>query len=450
LFSSEAGPALWDYTTLAGGAGVGISPTPMAWISDLFQYWRGDIIFRFRAVKTPFHKGRLRVTYDPQADLSSLSDATTVAYTQFWDLATGPELEIRVPYRQALHWLSTQKMSGGYNWSNNAVNNYHIEGSTNGSISVRVLTQLQAAVTPASLPVQVFVRAAQNFEFAGPQEEFIPTDLLSTFAPQSTAVTMGNTVSGPAPNQYLEYMGEAITSLRQLLRRMVRSYTETTTLTTASGVFAIATHTQSRFPVAAGYDPNGFDTAVSIAGGANAPFNFVPRHPLTWVMAGYVGVRGSMNWNFLYDGTAPGGRISANRNPQTSSANQWGNTVYIASGGNRNAMSRAWAIDDLCGSAGSAVTSQHTQNSLSVKFPMYSQYKFQSASPLYSSGMANPPVDNDGAKQLVSTVVTTPVAKQTWAASILYSWAGIGTDFDLLWFLNAPAVYKYSSYPASA
>jgi len=36
----------------------------MAWIANLFTYWRGDIIFRFRIISSQYHRGRFRVTYD--------------------------------------------------------------------------------------------------------------------------------------------------------------------------------------------------------------------------------------------------------------------------------------------------------------------------------------------------------------------------------------------------
>lgn len=448
IFQSAVTPALWDYAAITGG--TQIYPTPMAWVSDLFQWWRGDIIFRFRAVATPFHKGRLRITFDPQGDLSSVADNTTVSYTEFMDLGSSRECTMRVPFRQARHWLSCSTMTNTKYWQTSGFSALHTEGITNGSISVRVLTKLQAPVTPATLGIQVFVKAAGNFQFAGPNEEYTPSVLLSTFAPQATAVVLGNRVSSPAREEYLEYMGEAITSLRQLLRRMTRSFIENAVQTTSSGLLAVAFHTQSRFPTMFGYDPNGFDQAVSITGGAPAAFNFVPRHPMAWVMAGFVGVRGSTHWNYIVDGTAPCARVAAYRDIAAPNAASWSGTTFLAPT-TRQGYARLLLQNDFAGSAGQATNSQPTQQSLSVSYPFYSQFKFQSASPLYNAGAntSTPVTANDNNRQRVSVVVTTPTAKQTWASSMMYSWAGIGTDFDLIWFLNAPTIYKYSSLPAA-
>lgn len=453
LYNMGISPMCWDAATVTGA--IKLSPTPMGWLSDLFLNWHGDLLVRVKAVKTVFHKGRLRITFDPQGDLTSGADFTTVSYTEFMDLATMDEVTLRIPYRQAYRWLSTYKLQNVFNFQTSGFTNLHIDGTTNGSLTIRVLTKLQGPVTPASIQLQVFVAAADNFEFANPDEEYTPANLLSTFAPQAeqvqdAVVVMGNRVSSPPAMQYLEYMGEAIVSIRQLLRRMTKAYTESAVGTTSSGLLAVAFHTQSRFPAMFGYDPNGFDQANSITGGSAANFNFVPRHPMAWVMAGFVGVRGSTHWNYLYDSTSLCTRFAAFRDTGAPNATSWASTTFLNPSDKAN-YNRLLLLNDFAGSSGQSLTSQGTQPSLSVRYPFYSQYKFQSASPLYSIGgnVSTPVTANDNAKQRVSVVVTTPTARQTWASSMMYTWASIGVDFDLIWFLNAPTIYKYNSLPTA-
>jgi hypothetical protein len=67
---------------LAFWRGLAASPTqftPMSYAAFPFKWWRGDIIFRFKFICTRFHKGRVRITFDPINDISvSTPDYTTV------------------------------------------------------------------------------------------------------------------------------------------------------------------------------------------------------------------------------------------------------------------------------------------------------------------------------------------------------------------------------------
>jgi hypothetical protein len=84
----------------------GIQPlTPMGMVATNFNYWRGDIIFRFRAVATQYHKGRLRITWDPLADITGVSDTTETSFTKIVDLAPDMDVEIRVSYLQGKAYL---------------------------------------------------------------------------------------------------------------------------------------------------------------------------------------------------------------------------------------------------------------------------------------------------------------------------------------------------------
>lgn len=78
LFTSVVTPVLMDQDTTSA-LGTKLYTTPMAWVSNLFNNWRGDIIFTFKVVASPFHKGRLRISFDPSgyAGLNILNDANS-------------------------------------------------------------------------------------------------------------------------------------------------------------------------------------------------------------------------------------------------------------------------------------------------------------------------------------------------------------------------------------
>eukprot|EP00494_Astrolonche_serrata_P030372 UN30639 len=75
--------------------------TPMGHLSQMFKYWRGDIIYRFQFLASKYHRGRVRLSWDPTAATSADTVSATVNYTKIIDIAETPNFEIRVPYQQS-------------------------------------------------------------------------------------------------------------------------------------------------------------------------------------------------------------------------------------------------------------------------------------------------------------------------------------------------------------
>lgn len=97
LFTSVVTPQLGAVT------GTSYYFTPPGLVATLFRNWRGDIIYRFKFIATPFHKGRVRISYDPVASsVQTFSDTGPYVFNKIVDLGAETDVEFRIPYQQAL------------------------------------------------------------------------------------------------------------------------------------------------------------------------------------------------------------------------------------------------------------------------------------------------------------------------------------------------------------
>lgn len=449
LFSSPVAPGdLWDLTVAANPK---MYLTPMAWINAMFQNWRGDIIFRFRIVASKYHKGRLRVSFDPAGqfaqNLVNTPASDNVVFTEIIDLDNDTEVEFRVPYQQALPFLLGKSLNATPGWSTTTTPLFTRDPvRDNGTITVRVLTALTAPVALSTVSVQVFVRGAENLEFANPcsvRKGYSPwTVQADTITTSATSSVLG-APSHVDDNQYLVNFGEKILSLRQLLRRM--TLVGVTTPVAASGQdFYIVQKYFNRIPPYFGYDPDGIHQAKGVVNtGTTYKFNFVNTTPLNWILPAFLGYRGSTNWSFNVDSSAPISHVRAmrlNLNSQPSSAVALDAFVTGTVTGTPSANAQFFYTKVNAGVAGSALTNQRTNAGLNVQCPMYTRYKFSGTSVNRATSSNN---GDDGdldmfcMEVLLNNTAVGPKAVDTR----IWSYCGVGTDFNVLYFLNVPTMW---------
>jgi hypothetical protein len=460
-----------DVTTY-GAAYPVFYTAPVAYISQLFSYWRGDLILRFRIVASKFHKGRLSIRYDPSGSPTSSNnvvntDQTNLVMRQIIDIAETRDFEMRIPYMQHIEWLETsQFLTTGGNVVNGALTFSHMAGVDNGTVVISVMNELTAPVTSANVTILVFARGAENLEFAGPsrlnarvgaggaQYALLPPQSKRT--PQQFSF---GPPSKPKPERFLTNFGEAYKSLRQILRRVSPLMYVTETFGyygTFSYVWQVLT---SRFGGTYGWDPNGFYQAEKTIGTGTASFNFNLLHPMHWVMCCYLGVRGSTNWVStlkLQDGNGSLGVMTTNdfavvRTPfntqvQTLSAN-------LQNTNNNGAMAYQWSLGaNGLPSAGIAMTDTSVQPTLAFTAPNYSKYFYSGTNPLNLTAPVSTTsvyADDSGYDYILQSATIDNRTNGGGAGSFgtLICSVGIGTDFNLLHFLHVPPVYQYSSAP---
>jgi hypothetical protein len=87
LFSSAVGPMLFDNDNATNAK---LYMTPVCLAAQMFNEWRGDIIFRFRFICSQYHKGRVRFSFDPSGysgdNLTNDANSTNVVFTQIVDM----------------------------------------------------------------------------------------------------------------------------------------------------------------------------------------------------------------------------------------------------------------------------------------------------------------------------------------------------------------------------
>lgn len=227
-----------------------------------FEYWKGSLRYRFQVVASGFHKGRLKIVYDPFGTPQSGNAEYNVAYTEIVDIAECNDFCIDVGWGQSTPWR--QHLNFPQNPSTTSrgavdatpalplgLNSANLIGVGNGTLSVYVVNELTVPDTsiPNDVEILVSVSACDDFEVAAPSDFYLPRLALTPVPPPPEAAQEGPQIVPQAGDEQilgmenpvvdsgvLRYMGskpvldpvinrihfgESIASFRQLLKRYV-------------------------------------------------------------------------------------------------------------------------------------------------------------------------------------------------------------------------------------
>lgn len=160
------------------GFKYGVYP-PVAVMSSMYGFWRGDLEFKLQVVGSAFHTGRLMLAiapyynHGPDLSISQMRSCPS----QIIDIGESTEIIFRAPYYNRNPWSSLKGATG--------------MASNVSQLFIRVLNPLIAidSVSP-SIDINVFVRGSDNFELSIPRHPRL--------APQWGKALV------PPPNQYLK------------------------------------------------------------------------------------------------------------------------------------------------------------------------------------------------------------------------------------------------------
>lgn len=453
LFIAAVTPSFYDFDGTTQPPSV--AHTALSYWSCLFDYWRGPIIFRFKVVRSQYHRGRININWDSRAnkydESPGVGDASTMNVVL--DLDESDEVEIEIPYAQAQLFLPTitsgwDAMPTSRTWENSgAVVSWPGSGNYNGVISVKVMNRLTAPEASSDVDVLVFVRAGKGFQLAAPTE-IDPNwthSALSAAAQSEKVYTLGN--KGEDDMIFREVFGENITSLRELLHRSVLSYNWIPNLSSTVGSFNVVIPVR-RYPRPPGLYPNGWDLAV--VGAAGQACNFSRMTHLNWVLPAFVGYKGSVNVTFnavnAYDSKCIDRMEVCRRIPSQSKTSQTRRPDFFSLD---NTLSRDkkqkklntpinWGHDGL---AGAALTNQKTNAGLVVNLPYYVTSKFLSTSP-YNQYDNNDIFTNSEEDWFEFNAVLYKENADNFAKGVYFQvYYASGPDFDVVFNLNTPIVY---------
>jgi hypothetical protein len=452
LFSSAVTPEMFD---IDSSPTAPMYLTPMGWVSAMFNNWRGDVIFRFRFICTQFHRGRVRIIYDPSGsaatNILNTTGTQSTVFNEVVDLTKDTNVEVRVPYQQALAWCTTfnPTQASQIPFSVTSSTTFkHVPSVTNGTIAVRVVTSLTAPTLSSTINCIVSVRGAENLEFANPSDV---STRYSYFVSQSdeyeetdsTIVIAGHSTPTLYKERYLVNFGEQITSIRQLLRRYQWYRTVLKTGSIAASV-AYKQINMYKIPPFYGYNNNGWDVVKGlIVPGSNFNFNYCGNTYLHWIIPAFIGQRGSINYSFVQDGSLQTFQLVA-RQPNASLVKCTDADLAVVG---TTAVNTEYMRDVLLNGASSSgimAANNYTTAGVTWQFPNYSAYKFNVTSPAnFTAFIGQDDTDTQSQTILIGSY------KNTTAGNINHQFVAAGTDFMPVFFLNVPTVFVYSGNPVA-
>jgi hypothetical protein len=452
LFYCKVGPGL--LRAQVGTNQTYVWATPMRHVSLAFKYWRGDIIFRFKFICSQYHRGRVRINWDPHGDIGTAGDYTTETYTQIVDITQETDVEFRVPYTQTVSYLRT--------YTGNAEVVKKTDTSTtnigtlfNGIITMRVLNPQTSPVSSANIKVLAFVRGADNLEFACPQQ-IDSTNTLYEVQSQDVKLdqgieecNLGVQESIADPNINNVYMGECIKSLRQLFRRSNQYLRIIDPGTPSTGsLMNVFKSNISRIPLYPGFDTDGVHIATGLTDPVDKAYNFVNWSHASWFSPCFVGQRGSYIYTANPHFTNSLSSFSIMRSSEVHDS-----TTFVQAG--------SYVMPDVRfvryftntsflqnGSAGVSMVNQRSLSGNMTLLPMYSEYKFISNGTAHrTNGFAADGTDED----CMTVQWTAETSTTTDSANMCVDlYVAAGTDFNLVFFLNVPTIIVYDSLPTKS
>lgn len=476
-------PALATITpsTTPGRAEKGriINQTPLCHASQPFTYWKGSITFRFRIMKSTFHKLRLKIVYDPNPGLSGSSNPDlNTTYSRIIDCSTTEEFEQEVTWGQVKPYLKVPNVI--YDTRNNAAGYpnlaWHVgsdEGVTattydtatdNGMLYVYILNEL---VTPNPTAtgnpiVNVFVRSddmsfnvcdthvlRQAAFFPKPGDLYTPAaTYVDPLEPMesNTIDPMGGSVTS---DDNLTFFGQKPLSWRALFKRAypLEYHIDAASATVDGPAVASSFGYLNSFPAYPGYDPTGIST-IALPTGINTPYNYGEATILNWVAPMFCAWRGSFRIKSISSFVAASGGQSNNEGATTQYAfHAFRSAPDIGRTDSHGLSITSTNIEQVGGLynskmfQGAVITPGHQQPALEVEVPFLSNRRFND--PRQKQVNNGTPVDEGGYiflfQRMISSFGSSSYAHNATSSTLNYG--STGPDFSLFWRISTVPIY---------
>jgi hypothetical protein len=489
LFQTQVMPTV--HQTFGSGAATEYHNVPAGMVALPFKYWGGSMEFRFQIVSSNFHRGRLRVVWDPHSlDGGGSSSGYNTMYTRIIDIADMRDFTFRVGWGREYSFLPVRnpmKLRDGLPIPTYAT------GATapavlqevfgNGTISVFVVNDLTTPnpdpTVDASVQVNVFVNMCDDARFAEPTDaalasiSYFPSVVPETLevipesdeqsaevqlsAPDSTEVTTEvGAIGNPTDHTMDVFFGEQITSIRELLKRYCLHTGFTTGNRADESVGTTLNLLQPDFPYYFGYCPSGPHNSV------NGSFAYCHMTFLNYFTPAFVAYRGAIRRKYLVtrspssiafnDATAItqiDTFMSVNRDDGiTKSLTTFGSyapysyttevSVFRSPSATGFSSSVPQQIYEGTESqvVGACVSPVHVNPCLEVELPFYTNRRFFNARRINV-------VDN---RTVVDENPPVHLLQVNGAKSTVTAYVACGEDFSLSFFIGVPVMYSLGTF----
>lgn len=472
LWNCAVTPTLWD---LNGGE---IHMPACCFATIPFQYWRGTINYRFQIVSSNFHRGRLRLIYDPYGQ--GVAPEYTTQYNRIIDIAEEKDFTVSIGWGAQTPYCTVYRpgvngvqFGPGYN---NQLPPSDTEGPrNNGIIGLEVVNDLTVpnSTVDNDIEVNVFVSVGDDFEVAVPfttsmsrytyydptAEALAGEKLLDTQSAESPVMDLEATEQPSAPVQSPTheaaamiddtdatnhvFFGETISSFRPLLKRYVFHHADSAT-DLEQGV----KWWKVRFPAFPYY--RGKDPVAPV----HDEYNYSANTLLNYLSPAFTGWRGNLKWKHHF--------TTNQLNVAGSAEGYYGDTPIVATRSNYFGTGNPAANDvvdiDLDQSVdnvaalfannmpqtflGSSVQSMAQNPVLETELPFYAPWRFfpTKVSPNANAGTFF------SIRQAIVTLES--LVRLGTTAPVVYNYVATGEDFNLFFFTGAPVMYYQSNLPA--
>jgi len=454
LWSSEVSPVLWDDFS-------GEIHMPACCFAALpFYHWRGSMKFRFQVVASAFHRGRLKIVYEPYQ--MGAQTEYNINYMHIVDISEDKDFTVEIGWGSPYPYL--RHKSPGVSVTPFQSGPVPLTGPAqdlcNGYLYVSIVNELTSpnATVNNDVSVNVFVSTGDDFEVKNPSEDLIKNLTLfqaqSGFENQVGDETVVQTdkdcttePSKPIQDSVLGSMaapldltdpatrvfyGEEITSFRQCLKRYnYFQYFPLNSDATATGVQHVR-YTLNSYPFNRG------EAGVNSAFGTT---NYCKNTLFNYIGSAYMGWRGGMRWKFLTALGDHAGELRAQRLNTLAPINTYTQTaVDVTTATVAEAMRNVTEMYDTLW-AGGAATPTSNQSVLEVEIPYHNNHRFAIARELNYASSQSDPTFNPFAIDYIGSFANAD------RGNGLQAYVAAGEDFSYFFFVGAPVMFVQSTLP---
>jgi len=452
LFSIEVTPVVWANQTFGG---VSENHMPACCFAALpFESWRGTMKYRFQIVSSNYHKGRLKIVYDPYGFSSNEYNTN---YTHIVDIAEEKDFTVEIGWGCPEPFLNVHPISWGTQRFGNSALGTVPGQRANGMLHVYVVNDMTVPSVAAEdklVGINVFVSAGDDITFRNPHvgldrsywfpepqsgEEVVQMDKDSTSEPSkpmqdNSEIVMMDHLSKTDPTDHV-FFGESIVSIRSLLKRYCK---HEVAIENGTAGYRLITNIFRSFPHHMGYAP----AAITPVTGGTQLFNFCHQTYLNYFSVAFKGWRGGIRWKVIQTASKDR-RLGTSsqtiiREPGAESPYRLFTTSLTGSSDEWRKIFRESCLGTM---GGAAVTSDGINPALEIEVPFQERYRFLNARRANHTGFA---FDDDAVDLRYNSITYTNATEPM----ILEKYVSVGEDFSLFFFVGAPILYTDIDLPS--